>query len=396
MLTNDFPYGKVEPYLFDEMKVAQSLNANITFVPLYKSETQSLREEFEGFKILNINTDDYSAAKIPFDAKLFLLWIHFLDLVKAGKAGYFKSNYKNNYALLLRLYYTASKLSSDIKQKPGKSIIYSYWCDNLALIGIFAKLKNRNVEVVSRAHGFDVFKEQTKYGYIPFRFFQMKHLNRLFSVSKSGAKQLANDSIKYGDKITVARLGVVDMGSNPHSSDKLNIVTCCHIRNVKRLDIIADVLRDLNLDLTWHVIGTGLDLEKLKEKTIDLPKNIYVIFHGYLDKEQLSNFYKTQPVTALISTSSSEGIPVSMMEAISYGIPIVSTDVGGCSEIVTERTGVLISKDNTAAELLSVFKISLNSKLNTTDFRKGVKRFWNENFNAEKNYSSFYKGLSEL
>ncbi len=396
LLTNDFPYGKAEPYLYDEMNSAQSLKVNITLVPLNRSEIENLREEFQGFRILNINTNDYSSAKIPFDAKLFLLWIHFLDLIKAGKAGYFKSNYKNNYALLLRLYYTATKLCSDINQKTDESIVYSYWCDNLALISIFIKLKNRNVKIVSRAHGFDVFKEQTKYGYIPFRFFQMKHLNRLFSVSKSGAKQLANDNIKHGDKITVARLGVFDMGSNPHSSDKLNIVTCCHIRNVKRLDIIADVLRDFNFDLTWHVIGTGLDLEKLKEKTRDLPKNIYVIFHGYLDKEQLNNFYKTQPVTALISTSSSEGIPVSMMEAISYGIPIVSTDVGGCSEIVTESTGVLISKDNTATELLSVLKSSLNSKLNTPDFRKGVKRFWNENFNAEKNYSSFYKDLSEL
>ena len=396
LLTNDFPYGKVEPYLFDEMNCVQNLKANITLVPLNRSESDGLREEFQGFRILNIKTDDYSSDKIPIGAKFFLLWIHFLDLVKAAKVGYFKSNYKNNYALLLRLYYTASKLSNDIKLKTGKIIVYSYWCDNLALIGIFAKLKNSNVKVVSRAHGFDVFKEQTKYGYIPFRFFQMKHLSRLFSVSKSGARQIASDNAKYADKIAVSRLGVLDMGSNPHNVDKLNIVTCCHIRNVKRLDIIANVLKDFSSDLAWHVIGTGPDFEKLKAQTKDFPKNVNVIFHGYLNKEQLNNFYKTQPVTALISTSSSEGIPVSMMEAASFGIPIISTDVGGCSEIVTERTGVLISKDNTATELLSGLKNILSSKLNTSDFRKGVKEFWSQNFDAQKNYSHFIQSLSEM
>ena len=378
------------------MRCIQSFKENITLVPLNRSQAGDISEKFQGFRILNINTKDYNLAEIPFSARLFLLYVHFLDLIKAGKFSYFKSNFKNNYALLLRLYYAASKLSNDIKQMTGKCVVYSYWCDNLALIGIFSKLKNKNIKVVSRAHGFDVFKEQTRHEYIPFRFFQIKHLDRLFSVSKSGAVRLTNENRKYKNKIAVARLGVADMGSNPHNPDKLNIATCSYIRNVKRLNVIADALKDIKFDLTWHVIGTGPDSEKLKAQTRDLPDNVNVIFYGYLDNGQLNDFYRTQPVTALISTSSSEGIPVSMMEATSFGIPVVSTDVGGCSEIVTEKTGILISKDNATAELLSFLKNSLSSKLNTPDFRKGVKEFWNENFNAENNYGSFYKALSEL
>lgn len=40
--------------------------------------------------------------------------------------------------------------------------------------------------------------------------------------------------------------------------------------------------------------------------------------------------------------SLSEGIPVSIMEAISFGIPIIATNVGGNAEIVNDETGVLI------------------------------------------------------
>ena len=43
-----------------------------------------------------------------------------------------------------------------------------------------------------------------------------------------------------------------------------------------------------------------------------------------------------------VNMSLSEGIPVSIMEAISFGIPIIATNVGGNAEIVNDETGVLI------------------------------------------------------
>jgi len=47
-----------------------------------------------------------------------------------------------------------------------------------------------------------------------------------------------------------------------------------------------------------------------------------------------------------INTSSSEGIPVSMMEAQSFGIPILAMDVGGVREIVGPQTGRLLQQDD--------------------------------------------------
>ena len=51
-----------------------------------------------------------------------------------------------------------------------------------------------------------------------------------------------------------------------------------------------------------------------------------------------------------------------MMEAQSFGIPIMSTDVGGCNEICNENTGFLIPKDFTAIDAANKIQEFKNSK----------------------------------
>ena len=60
-----------------------------------------------------------------------------------------------------------------------------------------------------------------------------------------------------------------------------------------------------------------------------------------------------------INLSSSEGIPVSIMEAQSFGIPVIATNVGGSGEIVVSETGVLVDENRTEASVL----LSLNKDL---------------------------------
>jgi glycosyltransferase involved in cell wall biosynthesis len=87
--------------------------------------------------------------------------------------------------------------------------------------------------------------------------------------------------------------------------------------------------------------------------------------------------------------SETEGLPVSMMEAISFGVPILATDVGGCNEIVTIETGILIPKDfqpELVAMEISKFK---DSQKNEIVFRQNVKEFWKKNFECSNNFKQF-------
>ena len=94
-----------------------------------------------------------------------------------------------------------------------------------------------------------------------------------------------------------------------------------------------------------------------------------------------------------MNVSISEGLPVSIMEAISLGIPVIATDVGGVKEIVNEVTGILIKTDIKKAQLSNILDgINTTYDLLPND-RKGIRNFWVENFNAKKNYYEFCKML---
>ena len=61
-------------------------------------------------------------------------------------------------------------------------------------------------------------------------------------------------------------------------------------------------------------------------------------------------------VRCFINVSSSEGIPVSIMEVMSFGIPVIGTNVGGVSELVNQENGHLLSANPAAQEIVSVIE----------------------------------------
>jgi glycosyltransferase involved in cell wall biosynthesis len=79
------------------------------------------------------------------------------------------------------------------------------------------------------------------------------------------------------------------------------------------------------------------------------------------------------------------------MEAMSYGIPCVATNVGGNSEIIKDRyNGILLNSNPTIEEISSFildFKKMNNSKYN--EFCEKAYITWEKEYNAEKNFTLF-------
>lgn len=75
------------------------------------------------------------------------------------------------------------------------------------------------------------------------------------------------------------------------------------------------------------------------------------------------------------------------MEAISWGIPVLATDVGGNKEIVTEDTGLLLAVDFVQKQFNdSVLTLMENREA----LSKSTFEFYLKNYNAEINYTNFY------
>ena len=84
--------------------------------------------------------------------------------------------------------------------------------------------------------------------------------------------------------------------------------------------------------------------------------NVEVDLKGQVTHENVLKWFEENPADVFVNVSSSEGLPVSIMEAFSYGIPAIATAVGGMPEIVTEDCGVLLNPDFEPEELGTVLE----------------------------------------
>ena len=189
-------------------------------------------------------------------------------------------------------------------------------------------------------------------------------------------------------------MGTFDHGENPfNSQDVFTLVSCSDMVPVKRLHLIVEILMRLDFTLEWIHFGEGELSTELTAESKRVPQYISVQFKGYVENQEIMGFYRSHPVNLFINVSESEGLPVSMMEAISFGIPVLATDVGGVSEIVNEETGILVPKDFDPATVADTIDQFRKDKKNTPEFRNQVRKYWMEHFYAEKNYEDFSKHL---
>jgi len=278
---------------------------------------------------------------------------------------------------------------------PQNAVVYTYWFDELAVVASFIKEFRPDIKWVSRAHGFDVYEEQSLYNFLFFKQNKLALIDELLVVSENGEKYLKNQNPRYSHKIGHSYLGTNSFGPsvvNPKKS-QFALATCAILRSIKRLDLLMEVVKHLDFEsITWHIIGDGEDIELLQNMAKELPAKVNCIFHRQCTKKQISNIY-SQEVDCFINVSSSEGLPVSIMEAISAGIPVIATDVGGTSEIVNPITGVLIEKNINPKGIANVIQENRDTFKNP-DYRKGVFTFWQTNFDAKQNYQKFYKSIS--
>jgi glycosyltransferase involved in cell wall biosynthesis len=105
--------------------------------------------------------------------------------------------------------------------------------------------------------------------------------------------------------------------------------------------------------------------------------------------------YTEKPYHLFVNVSESEGIPVSIMEALSFGIPCIATDVGGTREIVRDKyNGILLEKDfepEVLADWISYFAKLPDSEYQA--YRNRSRLSWQENYDADRNYKAFVNTL---
>lgn len=277
----------------------------------------------------------------------------------------------------------------------GDILCYSYWFYDTAIVAtkLAEKLDGKSV---SRAHGYDLYEYLYGTDYLPFKRYIMNK-SQVYTCSKQGSEYLKNRYPDYVKKIEHSYLGTLDHGVSDKKSDKIQILTCSNIKEIKRLDLLIDtlyVLKSRGIEFEWTHYGDGNLKEYIMGLAKDKLKENYR-FMGVLQNKELMQEYSKNYYDVFINTSFNEGLPVSIIEACSFGIPVVATNVGGTSEVVIDGyNGYLVERDADA----SVIADKVMQLLRNEDypiFRKNSRKIWEDNFNAVNNYTDFIKKIKE-
>jgi len=288
---------------------------------------------------------------------------------------------------------------------PNKCILYSYWFDHVATGLAMIKRKFPATKLVSRAHGYDIYEEYYYPYYWPSRPETLEALDALFFASNAGKNYFRDRYPEYTSKYETAHLGIKDPGfvSNQSEDGVFRIVSCSYIVAVKRLDLLLDgiaVAARLHPQqkFEWIHFGDGKGRRSLERRmSRKFPFNVQGRFVGDVPNHEIMRHYRNHPCDVFVNVSETEGgAPVSIQEAISCGIPVVATSVGGNPEIVSDKNGLLLRPDPTPEEIAAALLKLWDNPLLSAEMRKESRRVWRESYNADVNFRSFAERLKSI
>ena len=172
---------------------------------------------------------------------------------------------------------------------------------------------------------------------------------RLIAVSPEVRDDLVALKVAAPEKFTVIRLGI-ELGERVELDEALRAETrrvlgiapdsfavgwIGRMTAIKNTDIVLQAfgaLRARGVDATLCLIGDGPERDPLERKAHDLGLMRHCLFLGY--QEEVARFYAA--FDAFLLASENEGTPVTTIEALAAGRPVVATRVGGVPDVVED------------------------------------------------------------
>lgn len=221
--------------------------------------------------------------------------------------------------------------------------------------GVYCALTaNKGINIISHLHGgannlnrFNV--KSIFYRFCGYRFQNIicvsKALQAMFQYSRLYDKTLVlNNMIDC----TELKRKVLEDNKN-YDYDIIYLGRLTHIKNMIRLMDILEIVCKKIPDIKIAVIGDGNMRKETEYKAYSLNIEKNIDFLGWMD-----NPYKIlKESNIMVMCSNNEGMPMSILEAMELGIPIVCTPVGGIKELVMDgETGYMEEEDVLLSERL--------------------------------------------
>ena len=241
------------------------------------------------------------------------------------------------------------------------------------IANIFLKKK-----IIRKIVGDPVWERAYNKGKVSENFDEFQVKNYGFSISLQ--KKVRNFSIKNSDivitpsqhlknfilnlgfknKIETINNGIIipEESAKKFTNDQTNITIVSRLVTHKNIEKIIAAISDLNNSLIkLNIIGDGPELNQLQSIASRSNNKENVIFHGKLHRDDINSIFLKSDI--YVQASNYEGLPHSLLEAMSYGIPVLCTPVGECKELLgNEDRGyeldLPVSKDNIKSKIKEI------------------------------------------
>ena len=283
-------------------------------------------------------------------------------------------------------------------------LFYTYWRGGSTVA--LARLADAQaaMKVVTRVHRYELYEEAFNPPFQPWHPSLYQSLALTATVSQDGYDYLRRAGVSAAS-LMLSRLGTEAPPSLAHASADgvLRIVSASFVTPVKRVPLIAQTVIDFaarhpDQAVVWTHFGDGPQLDLVRHILLSAPANLTCNLPGHVDNADVMAHYAAQAVDVFLLLSESEGLPVSIQEAASAGVPIIATDVGGVRELVGGDNGVLLEATATSVDVV----VALERVLLSGDayakqaMREASHKRWCVGFDAEINHTRFAAKLKHL
>lgn len=415
IIVSDYPYGNGEPFLEDELVALAKRFEKITLIITNPVHIQDRSPKFSVPK--NVEFQFYNSEN-NLRAKLRAIRFSLSNSILFDELKIIRNSYKLPLAFssikLMFSYFIHGLQFLDYLQKivnqdnshKGSYYFYTYWCTYYTFSLAVLTKKHKEIKTFTRVHGWDLYMYRHQPAYLPFRSFIFTSIDKTFPVSENGKNYLLENIPGLNPKkITSNYLGT-SINRFPQQipeRKRILIITLSFISKVKRLELVVESISQIeHFEIEWHHLGGYIDtsvlIEQYAKDLLSDKKNVTYHFHGTLSKQQVFDFIQNHPVNVLINTSWSEGLPVSIMEAMSFGIPVIATDVGGSKEIVEDsKNGILLPPNPSSEEVkIAIERIYKLSESDYKTFCINAYNTWDLKFNNVKNNEKFINEVFSL
>ncbi|MDZ5065935.1 glycosyltransferase [Clostridium perfringens] len=324
--------------------------------------------------------------------KVVIAYPGFNGLKTFGKNNIKRCKYEKNGVYIYRFdtyNYLFDKLPYDVKQRYFKKKLFSLYKEILidhgkpdiiqahsailAGYGCTELGKTYDIPVVITEHSSAFLQNNFKKDTLKLIKKSLKNSDLILAVSnglKKYIKEYTNKNIDVIPNMVDTDIFIPKLSKC--NNKKFKFITVCYLNDNKGLDILIKAFAEKfnnNDNVELAIGGDGLLLDSLKELSICLGVRDKVKFLGALKRNEVVQEMNNSHCFVLPSRYETFGVV--LIEALSCGLPLISTKTSGPSEIINEKNGILVEVDNVKELANAMYDVYINySRYIKNDIRK--------------------------